>query len=129
MTTRSIAVVAKGTATIVLAVFSAFVVAFNFVSGIAYTWLKFDVLDHSAGTGVIPGPWFVVPIVALLVLPAGVVLGLVAYGVWRVTGRRGGFIVSLSIGFLVASVVLHIWVVRTILLDADLYTLRAAPLR
>ena len=42
----------------------------NLVSGIGYTWLKFDVLGHSAGTGVIPGPWLTVPLLSLVVIPA-----------------------------------------------------------
>lgn len=95
--------------------------AFNLVGGFAYTYLKFDVLDHTTGTGVIPGPWLIVPLLGLLVIPISAAVGLlIAVLRWATTGRPR-FLTSLAIGFVVSSLAFHAWVLNEIVLPPEYY--------
>ena len=98
-----------------------FFLVFNFASGILYTVIKFDILGHSDGTGVLPGPWLVVPFLAVAVPPAALAVGLLVYGVRRLGGRTGGFTTLVAGAFVLCSVVFHVLVIRSIVLDPTEY--------
>lgn len=93
----------------------------NFISGIYYQRLKFEVLGHSSGTGVVPGPWLIVPFLSLGVIPIGLVLGAILYVIRASTKRDASPFVWIMVGYIVCSIWFHVLVTATIVADADFW--------
>jgi surface polysaccharide O-acyltransferase-like enzyme len=98
-----------------------FLFANGIVGGIFYSWIKFDVLGHSIGTGVTPGPAIIMLVASLFVLIAAVPLGATFYFLLRhsIDHKQIDLIKSVLYSYVGCSILYHLWVILALVLDPN----------